>query len=147
MSPRFPCRAIAASIALLALTAGLPAAGAEPHTNVIVAPRPQPLPRADVAAVCPDIADALNHALTPAARMWGKEGTVRVEFRLRDGEITEVSSRGGPQEYRLPIRRAVRELACRAAPGGDHFAFAIRFDLRESAAGDTPRRVAELRAP
>lgn len=121
----------------LVLLAALPAA-AEPPQTVVTASRP--VPRVDVRAACPDIADVLHRELGPAVQMLGREGTVRVEFRLQEGRVWDAVSRGGPREYRQPIRRALQALACPAGAAGDRFAFAIRFDLQPAA--DGPQRLA-----
>lgn len=134
----------AVSFAALTLVAGGSAA-ADPQQAEITARRPAPTPRVDVQATCPDIADTLNRELTPAIKMLGKEGTVRVEFRLQDDQVWGVVSSGGPQEYRQPIRRALTGLSCKPGSAGDRFVFAIRFDLHPAAQG--PQRLAQLVKP
>lgn len=121
----------------LVLLAALPAA-AEPPQTVVTAARPAP--RVDVRAACPDIAEVLERELGPAVQMLGREGTVRVEFRLQDGRVWDAVPRGGPGEYRGPIRRALQALACPAGSTGERFVFAIRFERQPAAEG--PQRLA-----
>lgn len=44
-------------------------------------------------------------------------GTVKVEFRVRDGVVVEVNPVAGPSEYYRTVRSAVRRFHCQA-PGG-----------------------------
>lgn len=150
MSIRQP---LASALAALAALATPPALAQASQQTVITAPRPVQPPRADVHAACPEVADTLERELAPALAMWGKEGTVRVEFTLRGEQVVDVAPRGGPAEYRQPIKRAMRALACRALAaadspgpaGGDRYVLAIRFDLGDRP--EAPRRVARLVAP
>ncbi len=137
----------AASLAALTLVAAMTSmpAAADPQQTVITARRPTPMPRVDVQTACPDIAETLNRELTPAIVMLGKEGTVRVEFRLQGDQVWDVVWSGGPREYRQPIRSALSGFSCNPGGAGDRFVFAIRFDLQPAAPG--PQRLAQLGTP
>lgn len=141
---RLPTPVAAMLAAAATLLAAAPAA-AQPQQAVISAPRPAKLPRVDIQAACPDVAETLDRELSPAVLMHGKAGTVRVEFRLDGDQPWSVVSHGGPREYREPIRRAMRQLECHRSADGDRFVFSIRFEL-EAPAG-APRRLAQLIVP
>ncbi len=160
--PPLPLRAALAAAAI-AIAPATPLAQAAqdaalpPQQAVISAPRDTVAtpPRMYVEAACPDLVDVLERELTEAIRTWGKAGTMRVEFSLRGRDVFDVVSRGGPHEYRLPVRRAVRSLGCLPRPGGDRYVFNLRIDPeaadaappRGLRAGDGPRRVARVAAP
>lgn len=160
--PPLPLRAALAAAAIaIAPATPLAQAGQDaalpPQQAVISAPRDTVAtpPRVDVEAACPDLVEVLERELTAAIRAWGKTGTMQVEFSLRDREVFDVVSRGGPHEYRLPVRRALRSLDCLPRPGGIRHVFNLRIDPeaadatppRGLQAGDAPRRVARVTAP
>ena len=92
--------------------------------------------RTDVHRVCTHMDSTLQERL---ARAWFNnqmEGEVRVQFQLQAGEITEVSTRGGPFQYHQDIRRAVRYLDCQAdASATQRFAFIVAFKADDDDSG------------
>jgi len=142
---RFHTPSMAVALVLAAAVTAGPPAAAQPQQAVISAPRPAKSPRVDIRAACPDVAETLNRELAPAVLMHGKPGTSRVEFRLDGDQVWDVASSGGPREYREPIRRAMRQLACHRDADGDRFVFSIRFDVEPPPGA--PRRLAQLIAP
>lgn len=132
------CIALAAS----SLVAVSGPAFAQPQQTVITGQQPAGPARVDVELACPDIAETLNRELSPAMQMFGREGTVRVEFSLAGDSVDSVAARGGPHEYRLFVRRAMRAVTCMPASRGDRFVFSIRFDPQASP--EAPQRVARL---
>ena len=153
--------ALAAAVVAIAPAAtgaqATPDAAPPPPQTVISAPRDVVAmpPRVDVEAACPDLVEVLERELTAAIRTWGKTGTMQVAFTLRDREVFDVVSRGGPREYRLPVRRALRSLDCLPSPGAHRYAFNLRIDPEAADAppprglqtGVAPRRVARVTAP
>lgn len=153
--------ALAAAAVAIAPVATLAQAGPDAtplsQQTVISAPRTavETPPRMDVETACPDLVEVLERELTAAIRARGKTGTMRVELSLRGREVADVVSRGGPHEYRQPVRRALRSLDCLPHPGGDRYVFNLRIDPeaadaatpRSLQAGDAPRRVARVTAP
>ncbi len=111
------------------------AVAAEPQGVLARAPQPEQPARFDLGLAGPGIADTLSRELAPSVLMHGQEGTVQVQFRPRGNRVREVVSRGGPREYRQPIRSALRGVSCLPGRDGERFEFAIRCELdREPAA-------------
>jgi hypothetical protein len=98
--------------------------------------------RLDVRAACPGIDAALQESLSSA---WGRvqeSATMRVQFWLDDGRVTEVRSTGSNWDYRPFVRRAVRQLDCGPSGAGkQEFAFVLDIVSPDL---DTSRRVAVL---
>jgi hypothetical protein len=134
----FRCVAIATS-SLVAMSGP---AFAQLQQTVITGQQPAGPPRVDVERACPAIAETLNRELSPAMEMFGREGTVRVEFRIAGDAVESVTARGGPHEYRPFVRRAMRAVTCIPDSRGDRFVFSIRFD--PEAPPEAPQRVARL---
>lgn len=84
--------------------------------------------KTDVEAACPALVDVLQRELALAVSQQGKSGTANVQFDWQGGAVRDVVVRGGPGEYRQPIRRALQNITCVPGPGGDRITFAIRFD-------------------
>jgi hypothetical protein len=84
--------------------------------------------RFDVRAACPAITQEIKNELTSAFDRYQATGLIKVEFRLQGNQINAVATRGGPIEYREPIRRIVRNLACTDKSGGNQlYAFEVNF--------------------
>lgn len=141
-----PHRTITRSLiaCVVATLVGVPAWG-QSERIVVSTPQLERPARTDVTATCPGIVDVLNNELAPSVLMQGKEGTVHVQFRLQGGRVRDVVSSGGPREYRLPIRSALRGVQCLPGQEGDRFVFALRFDVEPQ--GEVPRRLALLVSP
>jgi hypothetical protein len=128
---------------LVALMSGFSAAAnAEPDTELqkvaVAGKKGGEAPRTDVRLICPAIAVSLNDALENA---WFREqlsGTVRVQFRIEGGNITDVTPSGGPRAYYRYIRPAVLNLGCANDKATERdFAFNIKFvDPLERASAD-----------
>lgn len=140
-----------ASVSSLAVGALLASsqAVAQPQRLIVDAPAPGRPTRTDLEAACPAIADLLQRELAPSVLLQGKPGTVHVQFDWQGGGVRDVMARGGPAEYRQPIRRALHSVTCAHALDGDRFAFAIRFDPDTDTDADPvqPQRLAQRRAP
>ncbi len=95
------------------------------------------LSRTDVHKVCTHMDSTMQQQL---ARAWFSnltEGEVRVQFQLQGGEITEVTTRGGPWLYHRDIRRAVRYLECQTdASATQQFAFVVAFKESDETPGE-----------
>ncbi|MDC8772507.1 hypothetical protein [Roseateles albus] len=84
--------------------------------------------RFDVQTACPAIAQNLKAELGKSFDRHQAAGVVKVQFRLQGDRINSVDAFGGPVEYRHPVRRAVRELACADKSGGNQlYAFELSF--------------------
>ncbi|MCV2358204.1 hypothetical protein LNV08_04380 [Paucibacter sp. TC2R-5] len=84
--------------------------------------------RFDVQAACPTISQEMKSELTSAFDRYQATGLVKVEFRVQGNQINAVAAHGGPSEYREPIRRIVRNLACADKSGGNQlYAFEVNF--------------------
>ncbi len=84
--------------------------------------------RFDVRAACPGIAQEMKSALTKTFDRHQATGVVKVEFRVQGDQINSVAARGGPSEYREPIRRTVKKLSCADSSGANQlYAFEISF--------------------
>ncbi len=94
--------------------------------------------RLDVSAACPAIVQELKTVLSKAFDRHQATGVVKVQFRLQGNEINAVAARGGPTEYRQPIRRAVENLACADKSGGNQlYAFQLSFSPpKDASSGD-----------
>ena len=143
-------RAIA-SVSTMAVGALLASsqAVAQPQRLIVDAPDPGRPTRTDIEAACPAIADLLQRELASSVLLQGKRGTVHVQFDWQGGGVRDVMARGGPAEYRQPIRRALHSVTCVHGLDGDRFAFAIRFDPDADADAEPvqPRRLAPRSAP
>ncbi len=143
-------RAIASvsTLAIGALLAGSQAV-AQPQRLIADAPDPVRPTRTDIEAACPAIADLLHRELASSVLLQGRRGTVHVQFDWQGGGVRDVMARGGPAEYRQPIRRALHSVTCVHGLDGDRFAFAIRFDPDADADTDPlqPQRQAQRQAP
>lgn len=98
--------------------------------------RPADIPRLDVIKTCPQAGEKLNDALAYPAYLEGATGTVRVEFKLRGGRVSDVQPMGGPRVLYRDIRRAVARMGCNG--DGDReqsYAFQIKF----MAPGEVPQ--------
>jgi hypothetical protein len=86
------------------------------------------LARFDVQAACPNITQEMKNTLTKAFDRYQATGVVKVEFRVQGNQINSVAATGGPNEYRHPVRQAVRQLACADNSGGNQlYAFELSF--------------------
>ena len=84
--------------------------------------------RRDVSRSCPGVAATMQDALEKSWYLEEQEATVRVSFRLKGEDTTEVSSQGGPLAYRMAVRRAVSGLQCnKQAIDGQLYSFEISF--------------------
>jgi hypothetical protein len=119
------------------------AAASELSPVTVSGARATPPLRLDVRAGCPDIDAALQKSLASA---WGRvqeSATIRVQFRLDGGRVTDVRSTGSNRDYRPYVRRAVQQLDCGpSAAGAQEFAFMLDIVGPDQAAGQ--ERVAEL---
>ena len=120
-------------------------AHAQSGQTVVTTARPLGVPRDDVRAACPELADTLQRELAGAVLMHAQPGTVRVEFSVREGRVDGVLARGGPAVYRQPIRRALLGEACAIGPGADRFRLAVR--LQPQPADAPPHQLAQLLMP
>lgn len=97
-----------------------------PRAPVEIAPPPPPAPpapapqapapkveRIEVGVACPGYKETLQKALTGVYDRVGIDATVHVQFKLRDGKVTEVATKG-PREYQRPVENAVRRFNCSA---------------------------------
>jgi hypothetical protein len=84
--------------------------------------------RLDVKTACPAIAQELKSALRSTYDRHEANGVVRVQFRVQGDQVSAVTARGGPSEYRAPIRRTVYQLSCSDNSGADQlYAFELVF--------------------
>lgn len=143
MSTSFRSLSRAAVAVLLAAAAAAPsfAAPADLDRVEISGRRPGEAYRTDVRATCPGAEKVLFDALAPAQFRTMREGVTLVSFRLTGSEISEVRQ-VGPQEYLLPVRRAMRQLQCRGQGTDELFVMQISFSNRETTPGTS--RVALL---
>lgn len=129
-------RAALAFMALpMSLASGL--AQANPQSDLqrveISGQRPAEL-RYDVRKVCTSMEESLARHLAAAMYREGRSADMRVEFKLRGTEISEVRSTGHAG-YKTPIRRAVNSLDCGSDRAGEqNFAFMVSFISEEDAA-------------
>lgn len=75
--------------------------------------------RLEAGVACPGYQQSLQSSLAGAYERVGIAGTVKVEFRVRDGAVVEVNPVAGPSEYYRTVRSAVRRFHCQARGGGD----------------------------
>jgi hypothetical protein len=98
-----------------------------------------------VRAECPTIDAALQKSLASA---WGRvqePATLRVQFRLVEGRVTDVQSTGSNRDYRPFVRRAVEQLDC-ASSGAGVQAFAFILDIVSPDPAASQERAAVLSA-
>jgi len=121
----------------LALAAGAAAAQSPELSRVEVQGQQLPaISRTDVHRVCTHMDSTLQEALAKTWYQSQAEGEVRVQFQLQGGQITQVTTKGGPLDYHLPIRRAVHYMECQAdASATQQFAFVIAFKESEEEPG------------
>ncbi len=86
-----------------------------------------PLPRVDVAKVCPAIAQTLRRSLSLYPFAWDTPQDLLVRFDLRGGKVDTVGLKQTPIEIRQKIRRAMRTVDCLDdGQARQRFAFVIR---------------------
>lgn len=108
-------RATSRHLAVFALLiAGAPLAAAQSNLDTVElrGTRAAEPPRVDVRRTCPDVDEHLTEGLARAIYMSGQAGTIHVRFQLDGQRVSKVETRGGPLDYRAPLRRAVRGMAC-----------------------------------
>ena len=123
--------------AVLSLVAGAAAAQDPDLTRVEIAGKQLPkLSRTDVHKVCTHLDSTLFEGLAKAWYDNQAEGDVRVQFQLRGGEITSVTTTGGPRVYHQAIRRAMPYVDCQTdASATQQFAFVLAFRESEEEPG------------
>lgn len=90
--------------------------------------------RFDVRAACPGIAREMKSALSTAFERYQAVGVVKVQFRVQGDQVNSVTTSGGPSEYRNPVRKVVRQLACVDNSGGNQlYAFELSFSQPKDA--------------
>ncbi len=148
--PRRHLSAIAAGLvaSLPLLLTALPAA-AQTSTGlkrVEISGRADPV-RADVFSACPDVSAQLQQSLKRVQYRVGREAELQVDFRLDGKAVVDVSTSGGPFEYRGHTRRAVAQLSCAAdGQAQQHYRFIVAF-LNERDEDGGGQRIALRAAP
>lgn len=90
--------------------------------------RPAEIHRTDVSKTCPRAGEKLSEALAHPAYLEGATGTVRVEFKLKGSQVSEVRPMGGPRVLYRDIRRAVGRMGCNGDSDREQsYAFLIKF--------------------
>ena len=106
--------------------------------------------RTDVARSCPTVHEDLVRALAPAVHRVQKEGSYAVSFQLHGQTINDVqTATATPDEYRRPLRRAVRDLACSDAAAQaqpQRFGFIVDVRLEAAPRGGAPRYAMSFRS-
>lgn len=108
----------------------------------------QPL-RVDVSRACPNLSADLGTALARSVYRQGIDADYQVRFDLKDGQISAVQALGGPMDYRLSVRTAMRQVECQDAQAqGQSQRFAFLLAIRGSEASrDAAERVAIRELP
>lgn len=110
-----------------AASAQAPAAQDLQRVEVTGQTHPQ-APRTDVRAVCPSVVTELQDELSGVWQTVEEPGTVRVQFRLQGGHISEVKTKASSQAYRSAVKRAVHTLDCVNNNDKEQlFTFAVQF--------------------
>lgn len=82
----------------------------------------------NVSQTCQNIGVDLQEALAPQWWRHQATGQVRVDFKLTGNEVGDVRTQGGPREYSMAIKRAVRQLSCDShQPLAENYAFLLVF--------------------
>ena len=115
--------------AALALVAGAASAQDSDLSRVEIAGKQLPkLSRTDVHKICTHLDSTLAEGLANAWFRNQAEGDVRVQFQLQGGEITNVTTTGGPRVYHQAIRHAMPYVDCQTdASATQQFAFVVAF--------------------
>jgi hypothetical protein len=131
----------------LSFAASLPEASPAPTSELspVMVSRSTGIPpvRLDVRTACPGIDASLQRTLSAA---WGRvqeSATMRVQFRVDAGRVTEVRPTASSGDYRPLVRRAVQQLAC---PMAGTQAFAFMLDIHGPDSTADSQRVAVLDA-
>lgn len=104
-----------------------------------------------VAQACPNFEQSLANSLDPRVDFDGRRGELRIEFSLKNGQVSDVQVQGGTAQQRRAVRRATYRLDCTAT---DHaarpYAFMLEFkssEQAEMAADLTQRLIAQAKGP
>lgn len=97
--------------------------------------------RVDVRRACPGVDKDLPTLLAPAIYREGRSGQVRVHFRLKGDQISEVSTSGRlTQTYRQPIRNAMQRVDCnRDGHENQLYTFLINFNAKDDGTPESYR--------
>ncbi len=111
-----------------AMAASNAGAAVEMQRVEVAGQKAKDIARLDVKAACPAITQELRSALRSSYDRHEANGVVRVQFRVLGDQVSAVTARGGPSEYRAPIRRTVQMLSCADNSGADQlYAFELVF--------------------
>jgi protein TonB len=101
-----------------------------PPPPVALPPAAAPAPRAEIALVCPGYKEILNGALAGAWDRVGINGVVKVQIRVRGGQIVDVTPLSGPREYHRLVQNAVRRMKC-TVDGAEELLVPLEVSFRE----------------
>ncbi len=94
--------------------------------------------RTDVRKACPNIDASLGERMAAHIGRIGQEGEMLVVFQVQGDQVSQVQSRGGPSEYRRPLRRAMHGLSCSSDPqASQKYAFIVAFKLDDGSGSGT----------
>lgn len=114
-----PLAAIAGALAFPLLAP--PVQAQDQPTNM---PRVEVRRQIPVSTACPNVVQDMSEALGRVAWEIGTPSEVLVDFKLDGDKISDVKASTGHWEFRAPVRRAVRRLACHSPGEG---AYTVRF--------------------
>lgn len=101
--------------------------------------------RTDVSRACPTAQASLEAAMGPTVARYQIAGSYTVLFDLNGNRISDVHTPRLPDEYRQPLRNAVRKLQCNdaaAATQTQRFGFIVDVRYEEDAVRGGRSRVA-----
>lgn len=99
-------------LTLLLISASLAQAQSSLDTVELRGTRAAEPARVDVHRTCPQVREQLADAMARPIYLSGVAGSLRVSFHLNGDRVENVSTEGGPIDYRAPLRRAVRQMSC-----------------------------------
>jgi protein TonB len=76
------------------------------------APAPPAVTKPEISVACPGYKDSLASSLAGVFDRVGVVGVVKVSFKIKGGQIVEVTPLSGPREYFRPVQNAVRRFSC-----------------------------------
>jgi protein TonB len=91
-----------------------PSPPASPAPSLAPAPAPARAASSSVGVLCPGYQAALRSGLAGVFERVGLAATVKVQFRVRDDAVLDVSLLSGPREYQRAVQSAVRRFTCKS---------------------------------
>ena len=86
--------------------------------------------RAEIGVACPGYKQVLQDSLSGLFDRVGVTGVVKVNLRIRGGQVVEVTPVSGPREYMRSVQAAARRMQCRVE-GADELVVPLEVLFRE----------------